>query len=139
MGTTSRSTLAGHPARHIYEPVGKEDKYFPTTLFDAVALAYGNQQAGTEHWPSMQKTLTLGDAGGLASYPIRQNLTSSGGGKYTGAVIQYSGNGQSDPHSIISQLDEVKYQYGCLLRTTLDTGVGVIPAPAKLGTPCPAP
>ena len=29
--------LAGHPVRPVYEPVGKDDSYFPTTLYDAIA------------------------------------------------------------------------------------------------------
>jgi hypothetical protein len=49
--------LAGHPVRPVYEPVGKGDSYFPIVLYDAIALAYGHQQAGDIVWPSMQEAL----------------------------------------------------------------------------------
>src|SRR5690606_14391563 len=32
--------LSGHPVRPVYEPVGKDDSYFPIQLFDAIAIAY---------------------------------------------------------------------------------------------------
>ena len=47
----SRSSTCSRAVRarircNIYEPVGKDDSYFPTNVYDAAALAYGNQQAG---------------------------------------------------------------------------------------------
>lgn len=52
-------------------------------------------------------------------------------------MVQYHGDGIYDPHAIYSQLDAVKYQYGCFLSTMLATGTATVPAPAPLGTPCP--
>ena len=129
--------LAGHPARSVFEPVGKDDKYFPTTLFDAIALGYGNEQAGEAQWATMQEALTRAGHGGLKSFPVVDNLESVDGQKYTGVVVQYTGTGESDPHSIISQLDSVKFQYGCFLETARDRGKAVLPAPLPLGTTCP--
>jgi hypothetical protein len=131
--------LMGHPVRPVYEPVGKDDSYFPTTLYDAIALAYDHQQAGEVVWPSMQEALALDGRSGLVPYPVSDNRTSLAGGKYTGAVVQYLGDGYSDPHSIFAQLDAVKFQYGCFLETFIKTGTAVIAAPMPLGTACPQP
>ena len=129
--------LPGHPVRPVYEPVGKDDRYFPTPLYDAVALAYGHEEAGSVQWSSMQDALKLARLDGLLQYPVAQNRTSENGAPYTGVVVQYLGDGIEDPHAIYRQLDAVKYQYGCFLETFLATGKAVVPAPAPLGTPCP--
>lgn len=137
MPRLAKNPLPGHPSRPIYEPVGKDDSYFPIELFDAVALAYQHPQGGEEVWPSMQQALALDNRAGLLPYPIRDNNMSPGGEAYTGAVIQYPGDGVYDPHAIYSQRDEVKYQYGCFFESFVKTGKATIPAPAPLGTPCP--
>jgi dienelactone hydrolase len=129
--------LPGHPVRPVYEPVGKDDSYFPTVLYDAVAIAYGHEQAGEEVWPTMQEALALAGFDGLIDYPVKNNLESLDGTPFTGVVVQYEGDGIYDPHAIYGQLDEVKYQYGCFLETFFATGTAVVPAPAALGTPCP--
>jgi hypothetical protein len=137
MPRLSANPLPGHPARDVYEPVGFDDSYFPYQLFDAVALAYGHQQAGELIWPSLQEALALGSKDGLIDYPVNANLTSVSGAPYTGVVVQYLGDGITDPHTIFAQLDTVKYQYGCFLETARLSGGAVVPAPAPLGTPCP--
>ncbi len=133
----ARRPLPGHPARAIYEPVAPGDEYFRTTIYDAMALAYGNQQAGEEVWPTLQPTLALEARDGLAPYPISQNRRSEDGRPYTGVVVQYRGDGIEDPHVIAFQLDAVKFQIGCFFSTFLATGVATVPAPAPLGSPCP--
>jgi hypothetical protein len=137
MPRLSARPLPGHPARDVYEPVGLDDSYFPFQLFDAVALAYGHQQAGDIVWPSLQDSLALGDKDGVVDYPVSRNLTSDSGALYTGVVVQYLGDGIYDPHAIFAQLDAVKYQYGCFFETAHTHGAAVVPAPAPLGTPCP--
>ncbi|MFO0760472.1 MAG: hypothetical protein U0359_28585 [Byssovorax sp.] len=137
MTRLARRPLKDHPVRSIYEPVGLGDSYFPTETYDAMALAYAHQEAGDQVWPTMQEALSLEGKQGIAPYPVIDNLTSESGVKYTGAVIQYEGDGVYDPHALYSQKDEVKYQYGCFLSTFTQTGKAVIPAPAPLGTPCP--
>lgn len=129
--------LPGHPHRDIYEPVGYQDVYFPPVLYDAMALAYGNQQAGEAVWPSMHAALAYGDAPDLATYPVAGNLADRDGGTHTGVVVQYRGDGIADPHYLYRQSDEVKHQYGCFLASYLATGVATVPSPAAIDAPCP--
>jgi hypothetical protein len=133
----ARRPLPGHPVRPIYEPVGEGDSYFPEQTYDAMATAYGHREAGNIIWPSMQDALKLEGRDGIVSYPVSNDLMSEGGMPYTGMVVQYKGDGVYDPHALYSQLDAVKYQYGCFFSTFLQTGIATVPAPAPLGTPCP--
>jgi hypothetical protein len=136
-GRLSRRPLAGHPARHIYQPVGKNDSYFNEEVFDAMAVAYGTQQAGKELWPSMQKALSYHpDLDGIASYPASENVPSRTGGRYTGVVAQYARPNDNDGHQVAFALDEVKHQYRCFVSSYLETGKAVVPAPAALTAPC---
>jgi hypothetical protein len=118
--------------RNVYEPVGKDDSYFQTNVYDAAALAYGNQQAGELVWPSMQDNLKLANLDGLLTYPVKANQN----GK-TRVVVQYMGDGIVDPHYLYRQLDAVKHQYGCFLESFLRDGVPTVPAPGALTDPCP--
>jgi hypothetical protein len=137
MPRLARRPLPNHPVRPIYEPVGQGDSYFPEETYDAMALAYGHEEAGEIVWSTMQDALKLEGKDGIQPYPVKNELTSEAGGNYTGVVVQYKGDGVYDPHAIYSQLDAVKYQYSCFFSTFLKTGTAVVPAPAALGTPCP--
>ncbi len=132
MARLARRPLPGFTARNIYEPVGKDDVYFPTVIYDAAALAYGNEQAGTEVWPSMQDALRVDGLAGLKSYPVIGNLD----GK-TRVVVQFEGDGIVDPHYLYRQLETVKHQYGCFLASYVETGMASVPAPNALNHPCP--
>jgi hypothetical protein len=138
MPRVSRRPLSGIEARPIYEPVGQGDSYFTTEVYDAMALAYGHTQAGDVVWSPMQEALALDGRDGLAEYPVLDNARSESGAAYSGVVVQYAGDGWSDPHEIFVQLPEVRYQYGCFLRDVVRGGRGLVPAPASLDTPCPA-
>ncbi len=132
MARIARRPLPNAAARHVYEPVGKGDEYFPIDIYDAAALAYGNQQAGPELWPSMQQALATDQLAGLATYPIKGNR----GGK-TRVVVQFNGDGIIDPHYLYRQIEEVKHQYGCFLASYIRDGVPTVPAPGPLTAPCP--
>jgi hypothetical protein len=129
--------LAGSPARGVYEPVGYDDEYFPTTIYDAMALGYDHVEAGDEVWTTMQDALTEDGRGGIVTYPISQNRPSLTGVKATGAVVQYMGDGVSNSHYIYVTLDAVKYQYRCFFASAVTTGVPTIYAPAALTSACP--
>jgi hypothetical protein len=122
----ARRPLEGHPARPIYEPAGEGDSYFPTSIYDAAALAYGHPQAGNEVWPEMQDALALADLDGELEFPITDNRTSENGDKYTGAIMQFVADGDYDPHAIYSQRDDVKRQYSCFLDSFFKTGTATI-------------
>lgn len=132
MDRLGRRPLSGAPVRHIYEPVGKGDTYFPIDVYDAVALAYGNQQAGTAVWPSMQDALALDKIAGFASYPVKANR----GGK-TRVVVQYPGDGIIDAHYLYRQNPDVKHQYGCFLESYIRDGIPTVPGPGAITDPCP--
>ena len=137
MPRVARRPLPGSPSRPVYEPVGKGDSYFPEATYDAMATAYGHRETGAVVWPTMQPALALEGDDGILPYSVVNDLTSESGAKYTGAVVQYKGDGVYDPHALYSQLDAVKYQYGCFFSTFLQSGTAVVPAPAALGTACP--
>ncbi|MEM7580183.1 MAG: hypothetical protein AAF316_10080 [Cyanobacteria bacterium P01_A01_bin.80] len=120
--------LPGHPTRSIYQPVGKEDTEVSEAVFNANALASGVQQAGSILWSEMQESLALSGLDGIVSYPVSNNVLSSDGTPYTGLVVQYEGDGITDPHSIFAQLDEVKEQYSSFFESFQETGVAVVPA-----------
>ncbi len=132
MSRIAHRPLPGLPPRSVFEPVGMGDTYFPIDVYDAAALSYGNVQAGSAQWPSMQDALALDKLGGLMSYPVKMNRDG-----LTRVVVQYMGDGIIDPHYIYRQLDTVKHQYGCFLESFLRDGVPTVPAPGGLMDPCP--
>jgi hypothetical protein len=136
MPRVGRRPLPGHPVRPVYEPVGRGDEYFPTVLYDAMALAYGHQEAGAQVWPTMQDALGLDGLNGLLTYPVRANRASANGAPYTGVVVQFEGDGIEDPHAIYRQLDAVKHQYRCFAASFLSTGTAAVVAPAATEDPC---
>ncbi|HHP7245051.1 MAG TPA: hypothetical protein ACFE0H_10245 [Elainellaceae cyanobacterium] len=139
MPRISKRPLPGHSPRAIYQPVGKGDRAFPEEVFDAVALATGVQQAGPVLWPEMQDSLALEGLDGIVSYPVSKNLTNENGTPYTGVVVQYEGDGLDDPHTIFSQLDDVKFQYGCFIESVSKTGTGVVSKAKPVLLPCSFP
>ena len=124
--------LDGHPVRSVYMPVGEGDTEVPESIFNALALATGLRQAGPIFWPEMQDSLALDGLAGVESYPVANNLISDDGRRYTGVVVQYQGDGIADPHTIFSQLDEVKFQYANFLRTLFDDDLAQVLDPLGL-------
>ncbi len=120
--------LAGHPVRPVYEPVGFNDMYFSTGVYDGAALAYHNKESGNVVWPTMQTTLMTEGLSGIVPYPV---ATTS-----PGVVAQYNGDGVNDPHYIAITLDAVTYQYSCFHQTFQQTGTAIVYAPQAADAPC---
>lgn len=129
--------LPGHPPRHIYEPVGQGDYYFPTPIFDAMSLSMENEQAGDIVWPTMQTALTYKALAGLLPYPISRNRPTADGAGRTGVVVQYPGDGIHDPHNIFQHDARVKHQYACFFETFLRDGSAKVVAPDGSGVEAP--
>lgn len=132
MARLARRPLPGFPRRHVYEPIGLDDKYFPNPVFDAAALAYGNRQAGEQVWPGTQQALATDHLDGMMTYPVKANQ-----GGTTNVVVQYHDDNLLDAHYIHRQLPAVQYQYGCFLATYVRDGVPTVPAPAPVDSACP--
>jgi hypothetical protein len=135
----ARRPLPGAPVRPIYEPVGTNDSYFSNQTYDAMALAYGQHEAGDTIWDSMQPALALEGLSGFVPYPVSNDCMSESGQPYTGVVAQYVDPTGFDGHALYTQVPGVKHQYACFLSTFLQTGTAVVDAPldAGLGAPCP--
>ena len=103
MVCTGRRPLPDHEPKDLYVPVGKDDSFYPIELFDALAVAYGNPRAGEIVWPSMQESLDRADLGGVVDYPLEDNLQADSGPPYTEAIVQYEGDGRTDPHAMFVQ------------------------------------
>jgi len=128
--------LPGHPARSIYAPLGVDDPQFPNAIYDGMAVAYGAQQAGELLWPPLQTALAQARRAGIVDYPVFANQRSRDGRPFTGVVVQYAADGVLDAHHIAAQLDAVKYQYGCFLRSVDNGGPGTVWAARGLDDEC---
>ena len=69
----------------------------------------------------------------MVNYPDMLSLPAN----ELGLVVQYKGDGIVDSHQIHRQLDAVKYQYGCFLRTFLDYGTPIVATPQATTAECP--
>ncbi len=127
--------LPGMPARNIFTAVAPGDSYFSTLTYEAVQLAFGNEEAGEVPWQGLPDALALDGRGALLPYPVSNNRTSDDGQKSTGVVVGYQVSGY-DPHGIYSHDERVKHQYGCFVSTAFATGTATVVAPAALGAPC---
>ena len=73
MARIARRPLAGFPARHIYEPIGLDDKYFPNADLRRGG-ARVRQPAGGRRWcgPARRTRSRADSLDGLLSYPVRR-------------------------------------------------------------------
>jgi hypothetical protein len=137
MARIARRPLAGGVARHVYQPIGENDKYFPNPVFDAAALSYGNGLAGNQVWPETAAALAL-DGLGPVTYPVKANRAGVAGATTTAVAVQYPSDGIADAHNIFIQREDVKYQYRCFLQTLFSDpqGVPTVFAPKSLDSAC---
>ncbi len=136
MARLAQRPLDGFPERHVYQPIGQGDRYFPETILDAAALAYGNSEAGDEIWPGTQEALAVQGLEGMLEYPVRENRQNPGT-RTTSVVVQYADGGVADGHQIYRQLPAVRYQYSCFLATYIRDGAPTVFAPAAETAACP--
>jgi hypothetical protein len=131
-----RRPLPGMPARSIFTPVAPGDHYFSPETYEAVQLAYGNEEAGDVAWQGLPDALALDGRGTLIPYPVTSNRTSEDGSKYTGVVVAKKVSGY-DPHHLYSHDDGVRHQIACFVASHFATGKATVVAPAALDAPCP--
>ncbi|MBL8954738.1 MAG: hypothetical protein JNK82_28430, partial [Myxococcaceae bacterium] len=132
-----RRPLEGHPARSVYEPVSQNDSYFPTDVYDALVLGYGNPLAGGEVWPGVVTGLEGLGLPTSVELPAKDNATSENGSQYTAVAIQHANDGGFDGHGIYRRLESVRRQFGCFHETFQATGKAVVPPPTPTTGPCP--
>jgi hypothetical protein len=136
MPRLSKEPLAGHAPRHLLQPVGINDSFFPEPIYDAMTLAYGHPRVGDEVWPSMRAAQGLLGIDAPVGYPVSNNLKAEDGRAYTGAVIQFAAP-NFDGHGVYRRVPTLQHQFSCFHAAFRKTGVGTIPAPASFDAPCP--
>ena len=63
-------------------------------------------------------------------------MLSPDGNPVTAVLVEALEDGIMDGHHINFQLDAMKYQYGCFLRTLLDTGMPILLEPDEIEASC---
>ena len=152
--------LPGRNPKHVFMTQGFYDSYytppsqnafilaaglqlagdpFPSAGFDRIAQGYGydSPRCG-DTVPCSRSTVEAMNMTGLevASYPVAGNLASQADSPVTGVVVEALEDGNLDGHHVNYQLDELKFQYGCFLRTFIDTGMPVLLEPNELSASC---
>lgn len=131
----SARPLDGHAPAELYVPASQADGYFPEPIYDALAVAYGVERAGPALWTSMDEGLALAGLGTDVPYPVAGNRVTDGA-PWTGAVVQWAGDGLADSHGVFTQLPPLMQQYACFLRSVAD-GAPVLATPGPTeDAPC---
>jgi hypothetical protein len=152
--------LPGRSPKHVHVSQGFFDSYYPPPAQNAFIIAAGLQLAGDPFpqaafdqvaqdygydsprcgfaVPCFESTVEAMDLMGLevADYPVTGNLESNSGTQVTGVVVEGLEDGVLDGHHINFQLDAMKYQYGCFLRTLIDTGMPILLEPDAISASC---
>ncbi len=155
-----RDPLSGRDPKHVFMSQGFYDSYYSPPSQNAFIIAAGLQLAGEPFPPAAFDQIAQGygydsprcgydvdcaastveamDMVGLAmaEYPVAGNCVSVGGVETTGVIVEALEDGVLDGHHVNFQLDGLKYQYGCFLRTLIDTGMPVLLAPQGISAPC---
>ncbi len=127
----------GVPAKNVYMAVGDNDYYTKPVTQDAIITALGLPLAGAALWPTILANERLMGYDAPLQYPVAGNATSERGEKVTAAAVQFFPDPiTKEGHWIDYNLPEARHQYGCFLRTLIDTGTATIVAPAPEGSPC---
>ena len=132
-----RRPFPGQPARHVYLAVGDHDYYTKAITQNAIITALGLPLAEPARDDSILPSQRLLGFRQPLSYPISNNVKSEDGRSATAAAFQYQSDSWThDGHNVDYNLTETKHQYGCFLRTLIDTGRPLIPPPGPEGSPC---
>lgn len=124
-----KDPLPGRAPKHVWLSLGQFDHYFPPESQHAVLVGSGLDMVGSVNDGSLLEVLAL--AGKTPKgYPVAGNIN-IGAARITGVAVQYEQFGPLDGHHINFQLDETRYQYGCFLKSYIDTGVPVLYPPRK--------
>jgi len=135
-----RRPLPGAPPKNVYLAVGKNDYYTKTITQNAIITALGLPLAGEVIEPEILTTQKLMGYDAPLKYPVGLNAKSDDGKKVTAAAVQYlPDTWTNEGHNVDYNLTETKHQYGCFLRTLIDTGIAVVPMPGPEGAPCEPP
>lgn len=126
-----------HPAKHVYLAVGLNDFYTKTITQNAIITALELPLAGKAREPTILINLNLKGWHKPFNFPVTLNVVSDNGERVTASALQYQPDTwTNEGHNVNYNLTETKHQYGCFLRTFIDTGKPVIPPPAPERSPC---
>jgi len=155
-----REPLPGREAKHVFVSQGFFDSYFPPPGQNAFILAAGLQLAGEpfaeEGFQEIARrmeyqsprcglatscsrsTVEAMEYLGLeiADLPVSGNIAAPDGNRITGVLVEALEDGNMDGHHISFQLDALKHQYSCFLRTLIDTGLPVLLETGGPGSAC---
>ncbi len=115
----------GRAPKHVWASFGLYDHYFPPVSQNAAMAAMGLDFAGKVKEPSTMDMIELSGMDKLL-YPVRLNKRIERG-SVTAVAVHYEQHGALDGHHVNYQREDAKYQYGCFLKTMVETG-----APAAL-------
>lgn len=119
--------LEGAPPLSVLVTLGILDTYNPPPAENPGVAALGIDAAGEILNDEILAFLDLTGRTVLAP-PVSRNVAVPGG-TVTGVAVQYREDGIVDGHNVVFQLEEAKYQVGCFLRSLVDQGRAVLPAP----------
>ena len=124
--------LPGAAPKNVYLAVGQNDFYTKAITQNAILTALGLPLAGPMVEPTIQLNQKLMGYNKPLDFPVSHNVQSEDGRKVTAAVLQYLPDSwTNEGHNVNHNLPETKHQHAVFLRSLIDTGVAVIPAPPK--------
>ena len=125
MPRLGQNPLPGQPVRSGVRAARPGRLVLPDGVQNACAMSYGNQEAGGTILADDASRAAARGLEGILPYPVTTTAS-----RRTGAPCARASScstwatGSTNPHAIYSQLDAVKYQYGCFFQTMLQDGDG---------------